>query len=110
MFDLSLGEIGLVIVAAVIFIGPKELPNVIKAIASAMNGFRELMNDLRGAFDDLAHESGFKETKQALENEVRMIKGDDGEYYESFDMPQMTSLTPQPILKDQPMTGNSDDE
>ena len=98
MFDLSLGEIMLVVVAAVIFIGPKELPVVIKALAGAMQSIRSLMNELRGVFDDLAKESGFTETKQALEKEVRMIKGDDGQYYESYDMQNV--MTPKPQIKD----------
>jgi Tat protein translocase TatB subunit len=85
MFDLSLGEVILVIVVAVVFIGPKELPTVLRAMARAMHSIRSLMNEIRGAFDDLAQESGLKETAQGIEREVRMIKGDDGQMYESYD-------------------------
>lgn len=100
MFDLSLGEIGLVVVAAVIFIGPKELPTVIKGIAAAMHSIRDLMHDLRGAFDDLARESGYTDTKETLENEIRMIRGDDGKLYESYDLSDITGSTPKPQITD----------
>jgi Tat protein translocase TatB subunit len=85
MFDLSFAEVMLVVVVAVIFIGPKELPTVIRAMARAMHSIRSLMNEIRGAFDSLAEESGLKETAEGIEREVRMIEGDDGKMYESFD-------------------------
>jgi Tat protein translocase TatB subunit len=85
MFDLSFAEVMLVVVVAVIFIGPKELPTVIRAIAKVMRSIRSLMNEVRGAFDGLAEESGLKETAKGIEREVRMIKGDDGQMYESYD-------------------------
>jgi sec-independent protein translocase protein TatB len=110
MFDLSLGEIGLVVAAAVIFIGPKELPVVIKGIAGAMASVRGLMHDLRGAFDDLAKESGYTDTKESLENEIRMIRGDDGKLYESYDMTDISGSTPKPQIKDFSASKHDDDE
>lgn len=84
MFDLSLGELALVVIAAVVFIGPKELPSVIRALATAMRHLRSLASEIRRAFDDLAKESGVKE----LEEGMRLIRGDDGKMYEAYDMPK----------------------
>lgn len=84
MLDLSLAEVLLVVVVALVFIGPKELPGVIKAIAKAMRGLRKLASEIRAAFDDLAKESGIKEAADDIDSEVRMIKGDDGKWYESY--------------------------
>lgn len=97
MFDFSFAELALIVVVTVIFIGPKELPVVVKAIAKAMHGFRSITKEIRGAFDDLSRESGLKDAADALHNEMRMIKGDDGQMYESFTIPKPgEAMTVQP--------------
>ncbi|MFW0777213.1 MAG: Sec-independent protein translocase subunit TatA/TatB [Rickettsiales bacterium] len=87
MFDFSLTELALVAVVAVLFIGPKELPTVVRAVAKFMRGLRSIMREITGAFDDVAKESGVKDMVDEFEGDVRMIRGDDGKMYESFDMP-----------------------
>ncbi len=87
MFDLSLGEIILVVMVAAIFIGPKEMPVVIRGIAKLMKSVRALAGEIRGAFDDLAKESGVKDAADEINKNVRLIQGDDGQMYESYDMP-----------------------
>lgn len=88
MFDLSLAEIVLVVLVAVVFIGPKELPVVIRTISKMLRSMRGLVNEFRGAFDDLAKETGLKEEAEKIKSEVKMIKGDDGQWYESYTLPQ----------------------
>ena len=100
MFDLSLGEIMLVVVVAVIFIGPKELPVVVRSVANVMRSIRSLMGELRGAFDDLASESGLKDTAREIKQEITMIEGDDGDMYESYDLTKLMTTTPKPQIKD----------
>jgi sec-independent protein translocase protein TatB len=82
MFDLSLAEVLLVVAVTVVFIGPKELPVVLRAISKFMRYLRSLAGDIRKIFDDLAKESGAKE----FEDDIKMIRGDDGKLYESYDM------------------------
>ncbi len=89
MLDLSLAEVALVVVVAVIFIGPKELPVVVRAVAKAMRSLRSLGNELRKAFAELARESGLDAAKKEIEREVTMIRGDDGKLYESYRLPDM---------------------
>jgi sec-independent protein translocase protein TatB len=90
MLDLSLGEVALVVVVAVVFIGPKELPGMIRAASKGLRSLRSLGHEIGKAFDDLSRESGFKETTDALEHEIRLIKGDDGKLYESYQLPKPT--------------------
>ena len=87
MFDFSFAELALIVVVAVVFIGPKELPAVVRAAAKAMRVIKGLTGEIRHAFDELAEESGLKASAAELEREVRMIKGDDGQYYESYGLP-----------------------
>jgi len=96
MFDLSLAEILLIVVVAVVFIGPKELPTVIRAVAKAMRGIKGLTREIRKTFDDLAQESGLKEEAQAFDHEIRMIQGDDGNWYESYQPKKPPEEEPKP--------------
>ncbi len=86
MFDLSFGELLLLAVVGVVFIGPKELPVIVRAFAKAMAYLKALTREFRGAFDDLARESGIREAQAEVEREIRLITGDDGKTYESYDI------------------------
>ncbi len=87
--DFSLAEILLIAVVAVIFIGPKELPAVIRALAKAMKSLRGLYGDVKKTFDDLTEEAGLKDAADSVNAELRLIKGDDGKFYESYDLPHI---------------------
>ncbi len=93
MFDFSLAEIGLVVVVGVIFIGPDELPVVIRTISKTLRSVKGLANELRAAFDDLSKESGVKDMQDSFTHEMRLIQGDDGTMYESYH-PVHTSNAP----------------
>jgi len=86
MLDFSFAELLLVVVVAVVFIQPKDMPVIIRAITKAMQSIRNLSNEVRQAFDDVARESGLHEAKKTLDAELRMIQGDDGKMYESYDI------------------------
>lgn len=77
MFDLSLAELLLIVVVAVVFIGPKELPVVVRGVAKGLRALRNFTSEIRKQFDDLAEESGLKD-------DIKMIQGDDGNWYESY--------------------------
>jgi Tat protein translocase TatB subunit len=87
MFDFSFAELALIVVVAVVFIGPKELP-VVRAVSKALRSMRGLSREVRGAFDDLTRESGLKETADQFHHEIRMIKGEDGRMYEAYELPR----------------------
>lgn len=89
MFDFSFAELLLVIVVAAVFIQPKDFPVVIKAIAKAMKTLRGFMHDIKQTFDDISRESGIADVKETLDTEMRLIKGDDGKMYESYQVPPL---------------------
>jgi sec-independent protein translocase protein TatB len=89
MFDLSLAEVLLIVVVTVIFIGPKDLPVVVRAIAKAMRQVRSLASEVRQAFEDLGKETGIQDVTDSLNEEMRMIKGDDGQFYEAYDVDKL---------------------
>ena len=89
MFDLSLAEILLVVVVIVVFIQPKDLPVVVKAVANFIKTIRDFSHDIRKSFDDIAKEAGIDDVKETLDTEMRLIKGDDGKMYESYQVSQL---------------------
>jgi len=99
MFDLSLAELGLIVVVAVIFIGPEELPVVIRAISKGLRAIRGLTKELRAAFDDLSQESGLKDVAA----DMHMIKGDDGNMYESYHPVHISNAPKNPAPPKEPL-------
>lgn len=82
MFDLSLAELLLIVIVAVVFIGPKELPVVLRALAKGLRALKSLANEIRHAFDEVTREAGVDE----LRRDITFIRGDDGKLYESYDV------------------------
>jgi len=65
MFELgTLGEIAIIVVAALIFIGPKELPTVLRAFGRWMQKARRMSSHLRSEFDKYVHEGEFEEYRR----------------------------------------------
>lgn len=105
MFDFSLAELGLIAVVSVIFIGPDELPVVIRHVSKGLRTVRNLSKELRDAFDDLSRESGVQDISKQFENDIRnpiMIKGDDGKMYESYHPVYLSTAPAAPAEKPAP--------
>lgn len=102
MLDVSFSELLLIVVIGVVFLRPKDVPVVVRAVAKAMKTIRDFTHEVRQVFDDITREAGADEIKTTLEAEVNMIKGDDGRLYESYSLPE--SLTNKLDMKknDQP--------
>jgi sec-independent protein translocase protein TatB len=79
MLDFSFAELALIILVAVIFIGPKELPLVIRGISKALRAVRSLTSEVHKALDDLSRESGIKEAVAELHNEVNSVAQEAGD-------------------------------
>lgn len=108
MFDFSLAELGLIAAVGIIFIGPDELPVVIRTVSKALRGVRSLSKELRDAFEDLSKESGIKDMGKEFTHEVRMIQGDDGTMYESYH-PIHASNTPTKPVTPTPIPETQDE-
>lgn len=68
MFDISWGEFLVVGVVALIVIGPKELPGVIRSVGRGMSKLRTMAADFRGQFDDALREAELHEVKKEFDN------------------------------------------
>ncbi len=95
MLDVSFTELLLIVVVAVVFIGPKDLPVVLRALARGYAQLRRWMHEIHDMFEDLARESGLDEAKRSLE-ETSWIEGDDGDMYEAYDLEMVQKLAAAP--------------
>ncbi|MCU0819110.1 MAG: Sec-independent protein translocase protein TatB [Beijerinckiaceae bacterium] len=67
MFDISWGEFIIVGVVALIVIGPKELPGVIRAVGRSMAKLRAMAGDFRSQFDDALREAELHDVKKEFD-------------------------------------------
>ena len=67
MFDIAGTELLLIIALAVVFIGPKELPRVMRAIGAFARKARAVVSDFQQNFEDIANRSDL----EALPREAR---------------------------------------
>lgn len=66
MFDLGWPELMLIMVVALIVIGPKELPNAIRTVTGVIRKLRSAAREFQSGLDDIARESGLDDVKRDL--------------------------------------------
>jgi sec-independent protein translocase protein TatB len=71
MFDIGWSELLVIAVVAVVVVGPKELPRMLRSFGKAMGQVRRMSNDFRRQFDEALREaereSGLEETRKDLQ-------------------------------------------
>jgi sec-independent protein translocase protein TatB len=66
MFDLSWGEMGLIALIALIVIGPKELPQVLRTVRTWLGAARGMAREFQGHVDDMMKDSGIDEVRKSI--------------------------------------------
>lgn len=67
MFDIGWTEIAIIAVVAIIVIGPKDLPYVLRTLGQWVGKAKALTREFRGHIDDLIRESELDEVKRQIE-------------------------------------------
>ena len=70
MFDIAGTELLLLIALAIIFVGPKDLPRLMRSIGAFMRKARMVARDFQRSFEDIANEADLKD----LQDDVKEIK------------------------------------
>lgn len=66
MFDLGWSELLLVAVLAIVFIGPKDLPRVMRTLGQYVGKARAMAREFQNSFEDLARESELEELRKQV--------------------------------------------
>lgn len=100
MFDLGWPELMLIMVVALLVIGPKELPNAIRTVTAVMRKVRAAAREFQSGLDDIARESGLDDVKRQI---------DDIEYYDPKAALDNIAESDKDLLdlQDDPDAGNS---
>ena len=70
MFDIGGWEFLIVIVIAIIVIGPKDLPGTIRTISGWIRRARELAREFQSGLDDLARETDLDNVKDEIQSDL----------------------------------------
>lgn len=92
MFDIASSELLLVVLIALVVIGPKDLPKLLRFVGNWVGKARSVMAQFRSGLDDMVRESELKELeekwKKQNEEIIRdyppMAPSDDAEVGESY--------------------------
>jgi sec-independent protein translocase protein TatB len=66
MFDIGGGELLVIGIVALVVIGPKELPGLLRTAGNAMGKVRRMASEFRGQFDDAMREAELDQAKKAF--------------------------------------------
>ena len=65
-FDLSWSHILLVLIVALVVVGPKDLPKMMRMVGQWMGKARAMANQLRKSFDEMARQSELDELREEI--------------------------------------------
>lgn len=92
MFDIAWSELGIIAVVALVVIGPKDLPKVLRTVGQWTAKARSMAREFQSGIDDMVREAELDELRKAakqvsdfsLENEVKKSIDPDGSLQKSF--------------------------
>ncbi|NJM35777.1 MAG: twin-arginine translocase subunit TatB [Rhodomicrobium sp.] len=70
MFDIAWSELLIVVIVAILVVGPKELPALLRSLGQMMGKLRRSADDFRRQFDEAVREAGAED----LQREMRSLK------------------------------------
>jgi sec-independent protein translocase protein TatB len=103
MFDFAWSELALIAVVALVVIGPKDLPRVMRTVGQWTRRARAIAREFQGSLDQMVREAELDEVKRHIdratsfnmENEIRQTIDPRGELQRSLD----ESVAPNPLAE-----------
>lgn len=77
MFDIGWTELMVIAVVAIIVVGPKDLPRMLRTFGQYMGKAKSMARDLQSQFNDMAHQSELDEIRKSLDDikDINPLKG-----------------------------------
>ena len=79
MFDIGWGELVVIGVIALIVIGPKELPAVLRTVGRTMNKVRRMAGEFQGQFQEALREAELHDLKNQADDIASTVSGSVGD-------------------------------
>lgn len=107
MFDLSWSHILIFLVVALVVVGPKDMPRLLRMAGQWMGKARAMANEFRKSFDDMARQSELDELRKEIDNlrGERPLSELQNDLNNIADVPLMTPLPPGPAMSGPAMSG-----
>jgi len=105
MFDFAWSELALIAVVALVVIGPKDLPRVMRTVGQWTRRARAIAREFQGSLDQMMREAELDEVKRHIdrassfniENEIRRTVDPMGELQSSLNEPVMSNPLADPV-------------
>lgn len=75
MLDVALPEMLVIVVVALLVIGPKDLPRVLRGLAHGIARLRRMVDEVMGSVNTYVRESELEELRAEVEKTRRAMKG-----------------------------------
>jgi sec-independent protein translocase protein TatB len=108
MFDIAWGEFVVIAVVALIVIGPKELPAVLRAIGQWTTKIRRMAAEFQGQFQEALREAEMADLKKEVDNLNDTAKGFTSQFDDPLNLREATKWEPKTDAG-QPDTAKSDE-
>jgi sec-independent protein translocase protein TatB len=96
MFDIAWGEFVLIAVVALIVIGPKELPAVLRAIGQWTTKIRRMASEFQGQFQEALREAEMADLKKEVDSLNDAAKGFTSQFDDPLNFKEATKWEPKP--------------
>jgi sec-independent protein translocase protein TatB len=105
MFDFAWSELALIAVVALVVIGPKDLPRVMRTVGQWTRRARAIAREFQSSLDQMVREAELDDMKRHIdratnfnvENEIRRTIDPTGDLQRSLDEPVMTNPLADPV-------------
>jgi sec-independent protein translocase protein TatB len=105
MFDFAWSELALIAVVALVVIGPKDLPRVMRIVGQWVQRARAIAREFQGSLDQMVREAELDEVKRHIdrassfnvENEIRGVIDPTGDLHRSLNDPVMANPLADPV-------------
>ncbi len=75
MFDIGWTEMAVIALVVIIFIGPKELPGVLRTLGQWVSKARAMAREFQDGLEDMVRETGLDEARREIESATGDIGG-----------------------------------
>jgi sec-independent protein translocase protein TatB len=96
MFDIAWGEFVVIAVVALIVIGPKELPGVLRAIGQWTTKIRRMATEFQGQFQEALREAEMADLKKEVDNLNDAARGFTSQFDDPLNLKEATKWEPKP--------------